>query len=197
MTQPQLKTSVTGYGSSSPLTYLKGTVLSVDLTNQIAEVQFPDRRDKVSIIARRGKGGIPATGETWLFDQGYGSWMFAVLLSRPQPGLWLAAELLGSWVPSTSYPSPVPGFQKDGAGVVRLHGAVSGGSYASSLAAGPLASDILRLPEGYRPGTVHGPVVAASNHLYGELLVLPSGYVRAQVGASWISLAGLSFLAEG
>lgn len=190
----ELKTSATPAGTSAPLTYLKGTVLSVDLDNQVAEVQFPDRRDKISLTSRRGKGGIPAEGETWIFDQIYGVWMFAVLLSDPRPASWIAADLLAGW--SALSGSTSPAYQKDGAGAMRFQGVVSGSGFAVSAATGPLACDILRLPEGCRPATAYGPVPASSNHAYGELLVLPSGYVRAQVGTGWISLAGLSYMAE-
>lgn len=194
MSAPILKTNATPYGVSSPLTYTKGIVVSVDLGNQVAEVQFPDHRDKVSITPLRGKSGYPAVGETWVLDQTYGSWMFAVLLDPPRPPAWIAAPLLGSFTVPTGFPAPA--YLKDSAGMVRLRGTVSGGSTSQVRTTGQISADMLQLPAGYRPGLILGPLALAANHAYGEVSVLTNGLLRANTGTAPFCLDGIAFLAE-
>lgn len=190
MSQPVLKTAFSSPGVSAAVPYQKGTVLSVDPDSQLAEVQFDDRRAKVSIIPRRGKGAVPAVGETWMLDQNYGSWMFAVLLSLPGPPDWIPSALLSPWVGAVS-------LLLDAFGVVRLRGLVTGGTASVSTAAGPLAADILQLPPGYLSGPVAAVFPVASNHAYGEVTVRPDGYVRASAGSVNWSLDPIAFPAQG
>lgn len=190
MSRPMLKTALSPLGVSAAVAYQKGIVLSVDLAAQLAEVQFADRRDKVSITPRRGKGGIPAKGETWVLDQTYGSWMFAVLLDPPRLPDWIPSVLLAPWAGA-----PV-GYLLDSSGMVRLRGTVAAGVASTSTAAGPIAADVFRLQKGYRP-EISAVFPVASNHSYGEITVLPDGYVRASAGAVNWSLDPVAFPAQG
>lgn len=192
----QLKSEQGLPGVRSPVVSQTGRVISVDLDAGIAEVQFADRRDKVTLRIRRGKGALPAEGEYWACDQLYGNWSFAALLGPTRPTEWIPATLLSGWTANLTYGNQAPSFQLHGAGMTRLDGIANGVVYAINATTTPLGADILVLPEGYRPGSLFGPVPVVSNNDFGEIVVLPNGTVRAWRGTAWVSLAGVSFPAE-
>ncbi|MCU4184038.1 SGNH/GDSL hydrolase family protein [Acidiferrimicrobium sp. IK] len=97
---------------------------------------------------------------------------------------WIAPTLVNAWANLGNGFGPV-GYRKDSNGFVHLRGAVNSGT----------AGAIFTLPVGYRPGSsLICPVV--SNDLFGEVRIV-SGVVTAQVYSStYVSLDGISFLAE-
>lgn len=183
-------------GVRSPLVYQTGRVISVDLAAGVAEVQFADRRSKVTLRIRRGKGGLPAVGEYWVCDQIYGNWSFAGLIGPMEPTEWIPAILQPGWTANTTYGNQAPSYQRDSAGMTRFDGIANGAVYAINATTTPLGADIFVLPEGYRPSNIFGPVPVVSNNDFGEIVVLPTGIVRAWRGSGWVSLAGVSFPAE-
>tara|TARA_B100001564_G_C20470527_1_gene592415 strand:- start:46 stop:861 length:816 start_codon:yes stop_codon:yes gene_type:complete len=80
------------------------------------------------------------------------------------------------------------GYYRDGDGIVHLRGLVTGGSYGST-------GTIFTLPAGFRPGGRHLFSII-SNQAHGRLDIKSTGQVIPYVGASWISLDGISFKAE-
>lgn len=80
------------------------------------------------------------------------------------------------------------GYYKDAMGVVYLRGLIFGGT-ASQVA--------FTLPAGYRPDFRHiFTRLTAANSTLGRVDVLPSGQVLPYPGTSWVTLAGISFIAQ-
>ena len=98
---------------------------------------------------------------------------------------WQTPTLLNNWVRhSTQYNAP--GYFKDSMGVVHLRGLVKNGT----------ASDIFRLPVGYRPARRELLPVCIDPNIGGRVDVLTSGRVYRVSGASgWVSLDGITFRA--
>lgn len=77
------------------------------------------------------------------------------------------------------------GYYKDADGLVHLAGMVTGGGLTSMFV----------LPTGFRPLTKHRFAVLANGAL-GYVDILADGNVTLVAGAPWVSLDGISFLAE-
>jgi hypothetical protein len=125
--------------------------------------------------------GLPKTQAEWT--------QFVNVLQAWQRGVqtvtWQAPTLLNSWV---YYGSPYepPGFYMDATGRVHLRGLLKSGTVG-------LSTPLFTLPAGYVP-TYEAIFPAASNALYGEVRVFPSGNVCVESGSNaWVSLASISF----
>lgn len=193
--------------SASGISVVSGRVLSVQ--GNIAQVRLStmNRVEPVRADILPGKSAAPVAGELWLLDQRLGQgWYFTAVVNYP--GLddieWIRPVLFPSWDDTSSGPwsesngayAPV-GFSRDGMGWVTLRGTATGPTNNSS-APGPVNSDILQLPDGYRPSRA-GQLrfgVMSGNNATGAVVVRPDGFVRAVAGSNQsVSLDGIRFLA--
>ncbi len=104
-------------------------------------------------------------------------------------GTWTAPTLQSGWQRySTTFPTLQ--YSKGADGIVTLRGLVKGGSTTNETV-------VANLPPGYRPaGRQITPIV--SNHAHGRVDVTASGdiVVRAPIHSAWVSVDGISFMAE-
>jgi Tfp pilus assembly protein PilV len=111
---------------------------------------------------------------------------------------WGAFKLKANWVDYDANTYQAHGFTKTSAGVVMLKGLIKDGSTATDTTIGTL-------PEGYRPAS--RLVFVASTYTAGgggysagpgRIAIFPDGsIVASEMNASYLSLDGISFLAEG
>jgi hypothetical protein len=101
--------------------------------------------------------------------------------------VWQVPTLAGSWTNYGSGYNPA-GYRKDASGFVHLRGLVTGGSAVST---------IFTLPVGYRPA-YRNLFMVQSVSAVGRVDVATNGVVEDQIsaGSGWVSLDGITFLAE-
>lgn len=107
---------------------------------------------------------------------------------------WTAPTLLNSWANFGSVFNPA-GYRKDSNGFVHLRGLIKNGTTTAG-------TPIFALPAGYRPAFTN-IFSTVSNDLFGEVRVGGAGdstgynlYCSGPVSNVWLSLDGLSYLAE-
>lgn len=101
---------------------------------------------------------------------------------------WIVPALLNGWV---NYGSGFPdaGYRKDALGYVHLHGLIKNGVTVDG-------TPIFNLPAGFRPkATLH--IVAIGNSAAGHIKITTTSVAYGtNTGNGWLSLDGISFLAE-
>ena len=105
-------------------------------------------------------------------------------IGPPAAPTYIAPTLINSWA-NLGSGFQAAGYFKDADGIVHLAGMVTGGGNTS----------VFVLPAGYRPLTKHRFVVLANGAL-GYVDVQAGGNVFFTTGSPWVSLDGISFLAE-
>ena len=99
---------------------------------------------------------------------------------------WIYPTLLSGWV-INSTPQDVVGYCKHISGLVSFRGAIVGGTAATI----PFI-----LPVGYRPLTQKYYLARCTSGAVGSVTVLSDGSVRVDNVTGWISLSGITFVAE-
>lgn len=107
------------------------------------------------------------------------------------PGQWVTPTLGSSWVPfSTSYDTLQ--YRKDSLGIVHLRGLIKDGTTTATTV-------LFTLPSGFRPGKHHIFATTTDDDVFTPISIRSTGDVelRKFVSATWLSLAGISFQADG
>jgi microcystin-dependent protein len=103
---------------------------------------------------------------------------------------WTAPTFQNSWVNNGSWGAPA-GYMKDSMGFIHLRGIVKSGTVGATM---------FTLPAGYRPSYLQGMTVPSNNGVtvIGWINILATGEVQAisPSGNSWLSLDGITFMAE-
>jgi hypothetical protein len=192
MAEPELKK-----GSSSTIagtSYMVGKVLGVD--GALAEVQTNIGLRKVRVDWTRGNSGTPQAGETWLLDNIYGAWLFALRVGMDDSWhvIGAANEIVMSngWIPLNDPNYQPPRYSRDAHGFVHLEGMISNPTATTT-------GTIFVLPVGFRPSARLAFIQAAGGadgtcrvHVGHTGTVALISYIGASDGTS-VSLSGIVF----
>ena len=135
-------------------------------------------------LAVSGNVGIGTTAPTAAFDVA-GNMNITGSIGPTQS--WQSPTLQNGWVwLGTGFANP--GYLKDKFGIIHFRGTVYNGSCGSA---------IFTLPAGYRIGQ-YGMFAVLTNNTIGRVGISADGSVTPQLACSnaWVSLDGISFLAE-
>ena len=166
-----------------------GAVLTSDQMNDLRE----NAEIGHTICTSSTRPASPAAGQMiYETDTGLayvysGSAWVKVLQQKSTTTGWTAATYQNSWV---SYGSPFSAarYIKDDLGVVHLDGLVKNGT---------IGTTIFTLPVGYRPAYQQLFAACTNPNTIGRIDVQTDGQVVTNGGSNvWISLAGITFLAE-
>lgn len=143
--------------------------------------------NSANLIARGSAAGTYFSVQQMYHPSTYTGWQnFATAV----PGTPADSQLGNGWVNYSSTWGP-PSYTKAPDGIVSLRGLIGSGNTASGTI-------VARLPSGYRPRGYLLFQTAMYNDTWSRIDVDSNGYVRVyRSNASWTSLDGISFVADG